>query len=479
MLLVDSGVDESLVLDRLSSHGIRGTIAESTEPVLVSDWVRLETTTLSSALRRLIPGDPRRDAYLQRLGQWFGAEVEGRAYRVYYVPTRFPFGSNGKLSSALSGLGGRFVLPDSRPSSVDGWRWPAFALSALVLVLLWGPGPQRTAAALRGENGRGRLALRGAILSPWFLFAAFGPEAALVGLLWAAALIDLSDALLLPFLECRRSASLRSAMRSLAGGQRPRIALFLPAFGILALKPAFSLPVSWTLLAVAGATALAASWPRLAFGRRRRAFVPRPLGTAAKSPDRATAVAVLMAMALWGGFSLLAPERPSAQGRDIQAPMPVYSAGKLKPGPAEARQMIDATAAEVLPGLPEWLAHRALEQSLPLRVVGTPIDDPFASVAIPEPQGLARGTGPSLRFDDAWARQAYRSIPSDSLESMLIAQGHAVAARPLPLPDAPRRPLAPIEVILYIILLILPLRRIVGVIPPMRDSSTREVRQEA
>ena len=62
---------------------------------------------------------------------------------------------------------------------------------------------------------------------------------------------------------------------------------------------------------------------------------------------------------------------------------------------------------------------------------------------------------------------------------MLLEQGRAVAAEPRSLPDAAARPLVPIDVILYIILFILPLRRIVGVIPAMRDSSTHELRQEA
>ncbi|MGO8692356.1 MAG: hypothetical protein ACLQMF_01675 [Rectinemataceae bacterium] len=475
MLLVDSSVEEKAVLGRLSSHGMRGTISESTEPVEISDWVGLETTTLESALDRLLPGDPRRDLYIERLGAWFSARVADRAYRVYYVPTGFTYGSNADLASSLAGLEGRFVLPDSGSSPHPQWRWLAFAFSAMIVSALWGPGFRRVFRSFRGDRGRGRLALRGALAGPWIFLSAFGFDAAVISVLWAAAALDSGEALLLPFLEYRRSSNLRSAVRSFAVRGGPRVSLLIAALGSLAVRPHFIAAVLYTLLAASAAASIAALRPCASARRARSAFVPLPLGKTKSPTDRSAAVVALIAVFVWAGADLLFPFQPAGLGTEARAPMPVASTGPLRPGPVEALASIRAENGESIPGLSDWLAHLAREEAIPLRVLNQTQDQPFAAVALPEPEGV----GPSMIFDDAWAGHAYRSTPGRSIESMLLEQGRAVAAEPRSLPDAAARPLAPIDVILYIILFILPLRRIVGVIPAMRDSSTHELRQEA
>jgi hypothetical protein len=475
MLLVDSSIGEETVLGRLSSHGIHGTIAESTEPVAISDWVRVETTTLESALGNLLPGDPRRDDYIERLGAWFSAKVGGRDYRVYYVPSSFTFGFNDNLAASLAGLDGRFILPDSGSSPFARWRYFAFALSAIVFFALWGPGIRRVQIAFRGDNGRARLALRGAVIGPWLFLSAFGFEAAVIAILWALAALDISEALLLPFLEYRRSANLASAMRSLAARGRPRVSLPALALVSLLIRPHFLVAVLFTLLATAAVAAIVAVRPYALVRRARSAFVPLPLGKIKPPADRSTSIVALITVFLWASASLLLPFPPASLGADVQAPMPMPSKASLRPGPAEALATIHAEDGESVPGLSDWLAHRAREEALPLRVLNETQIDPFASVSLPEPKGM----GPSMSFDDAWAARAYRSIPSGSIESMLIRQGKAVVVKPRSLPNGEGRPLAPIDAILYIILIIIPLRRIVGVMPAMRDSSTRELRQEA
>jgi hypothetical protein len=127
--------------------------------------------------------------------------------------------------------------------------------------------------------------------------------------------------------------------------------------------------------------------------------------------------------------------------------------------------------------LGSWLEHRALQEALPYERVGSPRADPFGPVSFSRPGGEAV----PLRFDEDWARAAYRSIPQASVEGMLLAQGGPVVAFALSGPSGTGkgRPLAPIEVLRYIFLLIPPLGRIAAGLRAQRGSRAGETRQEA
>jgi hypothetical protein len=116
----------------------------------------------------------------------------------------------------------------------------------------------------------------------------------------------------------------------------------------------------------------------------------------------------------------------------------------------------------------------ATQEAFPLERVGVARDDPFASVTVSRTGGAAD----SIRFDDEWARSAYKSIPAASVEGMLAAQGVAIVAEPRN-GSGSSRPLAPIDALLYIFLLIPPLGRIVASLPVSRGLSSSGTRQEA
>ena len=482
-LLVDRGVDESEVLGRLTAAGARGVLSESTEPVVISDWARLEATTLAAAQSRLLPNDPRRDAYIDRLSQWFSARVQDKEYRVYYLPARFHLRAGSGLASAFHGLEGRYFFPDSSSSPDPHDRWIAFAILTAILLTLCFAGSVTGGAMPRGSFGRARFSLRVALLAPWLVAGAFGSAPATLAALWGAALVDSGGALLLPLLEFRRSGDLRSAGRSLAMRGRPPLSLLLVGLGSLLLFPSYWLAVLLALFS--SLTAVASLALVLSAGRSedRVRFVPLPLGSMRQRGDRLAAAAAIAAIVLWTLTRLLSPPQLASVAADTLLPVPVSIAGPLHPAPQEARERIGAEGDGAIPGLADWLAHRAYEEALPLLVLGERRDDPFAAVKLPRPQGDAT----VLSFGDAWARTAYRSIPPASVEGLLSAQVRAVQAQLRAAPSERGRPLAPIEVILYIILLIPPLRRIIAVIPAprsavrpaVRESRTRELRQEA
>jgi len=292
--------------------------------------------------------------------------------------------------------------------------------------------------------------------------------------LWGLALIDLAAWFDLPLTEFARSGSLSSAFDTSRRQAPPSPWLLGQAALSLVFVP---------LTCASACLALASSFSALAscaltstdLSRSHQRFVYRPISHAPRAynaPSRWIAASAIAVVALWVATGLA---RGGVERRtDGQAvfPAPVPMTGSPRPYPKEAGS-VRATAGAI-PSLADWLAHRAFQEALPLERVGTFREDPFAPVSISRPEGTAE----SLRFDDTWARAAYRSIPAASVEGMLAAQGKAVVAEPRG-GGGSGRPLAPIDALLYIFLLIPPLGRIATGVATSRGPSSREARQEA
>jgi len=146
----------------------------------------------------------------------------------------------------------------------------------------------------------------------------------------------------------------------------------------------------------------------------------------------------------------------------------------MKPYAAEARSRIAEGPRDRLPDLADWLAHIAEQEALPLERIGARRIDAFESVSISRPGGDVD----MLVFDDAWARDAYRKISADSIEGMLAAQGRAVRAA-IGIAAGIERPLAPIRLLRYILLLVPPLCGIAAGCWVSRISTASGTRQEA
>ncbi len=489
LLLVDSRADEQATLARLKEAGAWPAISASTQPVLVSDWSRPVETTLAEALESLIPGDPRLDSYIRRLGSWFEARVGGEPYRVIYLPESRSRGQ--AVSKALEGLGIEYALPEAAAASpLDAHPRASFAVSAAIMALaiaassLMGRSPhslQGSALRLRPPSrALETAAARAAIAAPFAAIAWKGGWASACAALWALAILDLADTADAFARELSLGAGMRRAFGAAIAASPPGLAVLAAALGAAAAQASLAPAIAAGLGSSAAATALAS---RLGLPGRRR-FSPISIGGKRSRPGPASASRAILAcaaVAAAAAASLAGGPIPARAGIDADAayPSPIALPGGARPLPAEAAARLGEEAIDGrLPGLASWLAHSAFQEAIPYARLGEDRPDPFASLALPS----IEGAGPRVDFGDDWARAAYRGLDGPSVELMLASQdGATIGALGPTAAGGPRNgpPLAPMSALLYILLVIPPLFRIAAVIPSFRASSSRGVRQEA
>jgi hypothetical protein len=524
-VLVETKVPEASVLAVLSAAGVKGIVSESTQPVLISDWAGLVSVPLPEARSRLLPGDPRLDPYLERLGLWFRARAGfasgGVEYRVFYIEDDSMVASRGSSEKAIrrslaqAGIACAFPnAPGSEPAR--GGRALPFAVSVAVIIAACAASPLFGKAFSPRRGGRGfkapgrkfeRIAFRLLLALPWIALARRGESAAALAALWASALAEAADRLDLPFDELRNSGSLKEALSCLALQSWP--SPVLPAVAILAsvsvpaFLPSLGIAVLGSFTAIPGFILLSIR------PEARRRFVPLPIagpGTIRKKPlsrstariaDNTRAVLACGVLVAWGLSRILVPSLDGISRSDIAFPRPKQVHGSLRPLPAEARARASSETGEMLPSLASYLVHRAQQEAAPYLRYGELRADPFATVRLLGPSvaeaknaeaiaaalpGKAMNAGAQEAgaiFTDEWARAAYEDIPELSIEGMLLRQGFASVGALGSGGSAKGRPLAPIESLLYIILLVPPLGRILLGAPRARDVVSGELRQEA
>jgi hypothetical protein len=500
VLLVDEAIPESEALAALKGAGFDNILSESTEPVTVSYWAEPETTSLAAARASLAPGDPRLDEYLRRLGLWFKARVGSVDYRAIYVGVdAFPFADAGferKIDGALHGIKGRFVLADeanAAPERRDS-AFPFFlALFGLLAAAAAGPLLGKTSPSIRGllERKAGRVSLerisfRLVILLPWAALACGGGSAAALSTLWGISFAEIADSLDIPLEEFHRGGGLRAALEAFMRQGALSPALAATAFLALIVSPgsigSVALACLGSIAALAG-YGLSGSGPA---GRKR--FVPLPISRpprrrGAFAAEKARGFLACACVALWGIASFFpAPSTRALVPTGLEFPAPAAVRGDSRPMPSEARARGPSETGSTLPGISSYLEHRAFQEALPYIPVGDIRDDPFAPASLPLPEGKAQ----VLSFGDDWARKVYASLPSPSVEAMLLAQGSATvgqvgvaSSEALSSLGGRGRPLAPIGCLLYIFLLVPPTARLFRGIPLARGAPPGELRQEA
>jgi hypothetical protein len=493
-LLVEESIPEREVLARLGAEGLTELISESLEPVQVSDWKGLETISFAKARESIVPGDPRLDAYLQRIGLWFDARDASMRYRIFYIKETAS-GSNASVDRSidrgLSDFKGRYILPQASFVGAKGdGSALAFALAAIVLL---------SACALGGAAGHvtrrrlgyrwpsvrslDRAAFRLAMILPWLALAGGGVLASALSSLCGLAIAEATDSLDLPLDEFRRGGRFKTVLESLSLQRFPPVAISAVALAYLLLNstlfPAFALACLGSVAAGSGYALLAAR-PRTS----RHTFIPVPIAPSHRRPRgeargklnarAALACATILASLL---YRMLAPSVPADSTLDTLLPRPVSVDGGPIPTLAEARARASAEVGTILPGLGSYLVHLATQDSLPFARLGEIRPDPFASASLPTSNESA--IAPGVAFSNAWAREALAAVNPLSVEGMLLRQGTATVARLGSLGGGDSRPLAPIECLLYILLLVPPIGRILLGAPFARDAASRELRQEA
>lgn len=449
LMPIDASEAEALVI--LGKLGW-ASLSESTQPVRVSNLSPqgsrggLEALGLGEAKARLGDRDPRRDPYLEGLSAWFVARQGEREFRIVYLRGNPGPKAQATMQAKLGLAGIKAFFPEAAPhESRNPLALALLGLGFLVLLAL-------------SANSRMALLL-GGLLLPLLPLGLGGRDAALAALLLGCLQVALFPAWE-PFLENFLSAGLKGGgLRLFRLRPRQILAPALSLFGFSLWKPGLLPPLSLGFLAGAlGATALLCLRRRLE--GRRASFVPLPILGGPPRPGRPyksqRAAMVLIVVGL--GTSLLVrslgspgpglPGDPSG----LLIPQARLEAGPAMPGPGSAATRMAGPGE--LPNLADWLAHRWRQESLFFSVLGRDYL-PFAAVDLPVSVPPI-----SLVPDQSWAREAYRTLSGNSVEALLLGLPHfsRVSPRPLlPSSAATSGPLAPIEVILYIILMAPPM----------------------
>lgn len=454
ILLVDAAIPESEVLETLSKAGIGQILSESTEPLEISDFKGLASTFLGAAQKRLIAEDPRRDYYIEGLHRWFEAKVGTEDYRVFYIAQSFGLPSSLGIARSLTGIAGRFILPEARREASSSWIAPVFIiLSSCALIL--------------AADSRKRRALVGSILLPLFIFVKSDIRLAGIALGWISLFLRAIPPLSRDFEDRRIIArghkSLPEALL------RPRDILALLPF----LLPALSLSASFLPFCPSLACLVASiffSYKAVDFAIKdsvffnKRAFNPLRIGSARSAleprtkADRRFVIACYCAALL----SLLAPycsqlaTKSSDVGgigsaNSISLPLPLALKQSPRPKPAEAENLASMRKEGELVDISDWLIHRWHEESFFYAALDSSSREAFSPVLLPSAEA---SKSMEKDFGDTWANQAYRSIEKISLEALMIGQGGYIRCSILPLGSRADGPLAPMESLLYIILLV-------------------------
>lgn len=447
ILLVNKGIPEADILSALSSAGIQDVISESGQQVHISDFSKLVLVSLPEARQRLSalgPDDPRLDAYLQGLGRWFSTGNGSRSYRIFYIANAYGAGP-GRIASALGPYKGAFLLPEAGAAG-ESWCLGAgivlCAAFAIYLIL----------------SSKRRRLLRSLILLPWLALSFRGCFPAGMALVWEAFFCSVFPHIEENYENSRRRKSLRPLLLGLPDLLLAGAPPGLCALGLLLLQPGLIFAVLCALGASFSGfcTALALG----AIKKSRPGFIPVRLG--AKSlmarvrqnllsretlPALIAAFLGLLLSLLPALFPAKGSRLPALSGISLPQPASALPLSAF-PGPAEASRLIKSKLPDFLPDMADYLAHEAREEAVfyaPLQGRG----DPFESLSVPAPGGTEAF---SLDFDSSWAHGVYRRLPERGVERLLAAQGRFVRVALLPLGSFKAQPLAPREVILYIIL---------------------------
>ena len=398
-LLVPDRYGEAPVLDRLEAAGFTEVVTESRTTVRVTAFSHLERVPLSELDDRLEAEDPRFDPYMRRLPRYFRAEGIQNGYRLFYLPA-----SGGIVGTAIR-------LRRAFPEEVEDWfladfagvhRWVAvFGVLAFSVVL--------TVLA------KGRRLGTAAICIPWVLGSLSH------GGVWPAyaASVSIGGYLLLTSLT------------------RPKGLITVTGVGAILLPTILVLQLD-AISPRSGAAALGAtlsvvllSW---LLSRRRRVGKDHPLFAPLRILPRSPGeegrrlrrlLPLLPGLLLLGGTLALLP-----LGRDIRVPSPaplvepVLEADAAS-APGTLRELWTVSRGDELPNLSDFFAHVAYQEgfSFGAEFAFPSAAAPLTLVEIREEEGrLVEGTRIAADYGLEWIEETLDSVPSGSIERLLLQQ---------------------------------------------------------
>ncbi|MBN1243157.1 MAG: hypothetical protein JXA15_10695 [Spirochaetales bacterium] len=437
-------LDEALAA--LSGAGIADVVSESSQTVLLADFERVVTVPFLEAARRLVPGDPRRDPWLDGLARYFTVRSGDRSWHVLYAASS-ENAARKALERALGPGGERSWMVAERGAPRARFLWTLPAAFALV-------------STFSSRRRRSERLLGSLVWAP--LWWAGGAPATAVALLASLAGARVSGLLPYRHSEARgplvaRALDRLGSLLGAAGGS------MLAAVVILAVMEPDLIPVA-SLCALAQAAAFEAVAGFRSMERKREgrnSFTPVPIvsrtrrKTANAFAPLSPAIALLALLALPLSYAG-GPGPGGGNAGGIPIPVPVERPSKTGSGiPLTAALALDPSVSR-LPDLADAAAHAAFQRSVLYERLGDSVYGSNEPIAM---QGFRRGEGGLV--EPAAAALATVSDPSDatfppgSVEALLVEAGGNAGVRleALDGPGAPRR-LALIEILVYILALV-------------------------
>ena len=443
MLILRGDAQIREIVDLLEESGVTPVWSAFSQTVYLTDFVTTRRVPLAEALRRILPDDPRRTPWLDRLGDFYHATDGSSDWSLLYIP-------------ASKSARARRIL--SRGGGTQDWLYRP-QNNPVLFGLLWVPGV--CLAAFFAARSRRALYFILAAVIPWLpLWFSNRPATVLAGLWGYLTLVTLGTenerepGRILPNL------SRESIIRALPGGI---------VFLLLCASDIRSLPGG--LISAFSAACLAAG---LEFLYRRR--VDRSIHMVFNGPildslrlgqnrderwvRRTIAVLAAAGVVLIGqGILPALGASPEAAGKGIPSlPVPGAPAASGTLDSEAVERIIRQRPALAMPNLADAVAHRAYQEALPYTRIGTRVYGSLEPVVIehlrPEGATVVKTSETAVEFGDAWVRSAAREEAGEGIGSVLGAQ-RGIAKVELQAADRLRSPqsLALNDVFFYIILL--------------------------
>lgn len=442
VVLLDGDASLKTAMEALKKAGVSPVWSELNQTVCLTDFVTTSRVPLSEALGRLLPDDPRRTPWLDRLLEYFRVEDGNRKWSVLYIPTRL----YEKAKKTLGKLYGAepWLYVDKKPSNRIGLLWiPSACLVAFL------------AFKSRSVN---LFALLGAL--PWIpLWLSGNPHAALAGILGYLALLTsgqvdgMEPGRVLNRLTWDTAAHAAPVWASFLA-----VSLFAP--GILP-SSLLSLVSACALLIWFEDHYLHVEERRVHAVFKGRTLDSRRAGDAREKSRRRRSLAAFGAAAamltLYGACPAASRSAGSPEGAPA-LPLPVKKTDPMTGGAARICALVRERSEAELPDLADAVAHRAYQQAIPFSRIGSRqygLLDPVLVERYSQNGTAVRETQETvLKFDEAWVRETLREEGREGIGAVLGDQGGIVRVEKQAAQDSrPLGSLALKDVFFYIMLL--------------------------
>ena len=401
LLLVDPDSDCAQLVERLNAARFERVIAACTATVSLNRFGSLESVPLPRVEARLDPVDPRLDPYMRSLPDWFQTTSNGRPAAIVYLASREnPWLAYRSVAGALSDDG-------------TWWRFAEWDLhGALVFSALFG-----LIALLLVMRGRGYRTAALAAALPWLPWIVFGglPAFGVAVSVYCSAVVTME--VVARAVRDRRHGPLVAGLAWLTTAVVVSLLVY-PGNGFYG-----------RLAVVAGSSGSAAAVLTLLLLRRHRyrvsehrLFTPLPM-MRTRRWRRIAAPGVLRAVLVLAlSAPLLYAVVPQPKLPHLPEPEPIdgdhHSFETL-------HRLADHGAAEALPNLSHYVAHRAFQEAFMYRRDwGVPQQDEVLTRPrfLPNQTRMERSDETVVEYTRAWLDRVLRESPRYGVEAILLAQ---------------------------------------------------------